>query len=220
MSVDHVKADVKRKRGYDASGRRERAEQARTALLDAALARFLAEGYAATTVNAIAHDAGVSAATIFKTFGGKPGLVRALVQRALEGAGPVPAEQRSDALQRDVSDPRALIDAWGRLTAEVSPRGSPILLLLKESAATDPAAVQLLAELDEQRLRRMGRNARTLADGGHLRPDVRWRDARDLLWLHTAPELYDLLVCQRGWSVRRYADYIGSSLKAALLDRP
>ena len=79
-------------------------------------------------------------ATIYKTYGGKPGLVRALCERALGGVGPVPAEQRSDALQAGETDPRKVIEGWGRLTTEVAPRIAPLLLLLRDAADGDPAA--------------------------------------------------------------------------------
>ena len=50
----------------------------RNRIVDAAEQRFLGDGYGLTTVAAIAGDAGVSADTIYKSFGGKPGLVRAI----------------------------------------------------------------------------------------------------------------------------------------------
>src|SRR4249920_267145 len=92
-------ASVNTRRPYDSTRRREKARRSHDALLDAALARFLQYGYLATTVESIAHDASTSTATIYKSYGGKPGLVRALCARALEGAGPTPAEQRSDTLK-------------------------------------------------------------------------------------------------------------------------
>ena len=122
------------------AGGAKRALRTRAAVLDAALVRFLREGYVVTTIESIALDASVSDATIYKTFGGKPGLVRALCERALAGEGSLPAEQRSDALQESEADPRAVIDGWGRLTAEVAPRIAPILLLLRDAANADRAA--------------------------------------------------------------------------------
>src|SRR3954469_25217719 len=113
---------VNARRAYDSSRRRERARVAHDALLDAALRRFTDHGSAATTIAAIASDVEVSAATIYKTYGGKPGLVRALCERALGGRGPVHAEQRSDTLRATAVDPREVIKGWGILTAEVAPR--------------------------------------------------------------------------------------------------
>src|SRR3954464_7749522 len=117
------------KRTYDATARQARARAQHDRALAIARQRFIEHGYAATSVESIANEAGVSPATIYKSYGGKAGLVRELSRRGLEGAGPVPAEQRSDAL-RSSADGRAVLEGWGRLTAEVSPRISPLLLLL------------------------------------------------------------------------------------------
>src|SRR5215208_4214095 len=89
----------KGQRPYDASGRRERARLQRERTLERARELFLGQGYAATTVESIADAAGVSVATVYKTYGGKAGLVRELCSQALAGTGPVPAETRSDALR-------------------------------------------------------------------------------------------------------------------------
>jgi AcrR family transcriptional regulator len=185
--------------------------------MDAALERFLTFGYASTTLDSIAGDAGVSVATIHKTFGGKPGLVRALAERALRGRGPVPAERRSDALQNADADPREVIRGWGKLTAEVSPRIAPILLVLSDAADADAAASALLEELDAERLRRMSHNARFLSRNRHLRAGLRHRDAADVLWFYTSPHVYDLLVRRRGWSIARYSRFVSESIAAALL---
>lgn len=208
---------VNTRRAYDGTRRLERARRTHQGLLDAALDRFLEHGYAATTVESIARDAGVSAATVFKSYGGKPGLVRALCDRALEGAGPLPAEQRSDALKQSASDPRSLIEGWGRLTVEVAPRVAPILLLLRDAAATDSLAAALHDELDRNRLRRMTVNARHLVRAGYLRPGVGLAETRDVLWLYSSPELYDLLVRRRRWSVVRYGRFVADAMIAALL---
>src|SRR4051794_33797829 len=124
--MDSRSPDVKPKRVYDASRRRELARRNQAKIVECAERRFLRDGYATTTVAAIAADADVSPDTIYKSFGGKPGLVRAIRSHALQGERPVPAEQRSDELHIDESDPGAIIRAWGALTAEIAPRVSPI----------------------------------------------------------------------------------------------
>ncbi|MEO7663675.1 MAG: helix-turn-helix domain-containing protein, partial [Candidatus Limnocylindrales bacterium] len=89
-------SEVKPRRRYDSSRRRAQAARTQQDVIEAARRLFLADGYGQTTVSAIAEAAGVSTETIYKAFGGKPGLVRALVSKSLEGSGAVPAEQRSD----------------------------------------------------------------------------------------------------------------------------
>lgn len=214
--MDRKGPEVKGRRTYDASGRQERALRQHLAALAAARALFLQRGYTATTVESIAHVAEVSAATIYKSYGGKAGLVRELCQRALAGAGPVPAEERSNALRSD-GDPRELIEGWGRLAAEVSPRLSPLLLLLRTAAQADAEAAALYDQLARTRQRRMADNARHLADAGHLRIGVTTQDARDILWLCTSPELYDLLIIQRQWTLAKFSRFVTDTMISALL---
>jgi AcrR family transcriptional regulator len=208
---------VKQKRSYDATRRREQARQTRQRIIDAAERRFLRDGYGPTTIAAIADDATVSADTVYKSFGGKPGLVRAIRARALKGEGPVPAEQRSDALQVREPDGRKIVEAWGALTLEVAPRVAPILLLIRAAAASDPEVAALLVEMDDDRLRRMTENARRLRSAGHLRPGVTVAGAADVLWTYSAPELYELLVLRRGWTPARFSRFIVDAMIDALL---
>jgi AcrR family transcriptional regulator len=215
--MDRRTTAVKTKRPYDASRRREGARRNRDALIDAAERRFLRDGYARTTIAALADDAGVSVDTIYKSFGGKPGLIRAIRARALEGEGAVPAETRSDALHARERDPRKIIEGWGALTAEVAPRAAPILLLVRSAAATDPEVATLLDEMDADRLRRMTDNARRLRDAGHLRPGISLAQAADVLWTYSAPELYELLVLRRGWRPKRYGRFVADAMVSALL---
>src|SRR3954452_3928841 len=204
-------------RPYDASRRRALAARRREAIVDVATRLFLENGYAATTISQVARAAGVSDETVFKAFGGKPGLVRAIWQRGLEGAGNVPAEQRSDVVRGSATTGEELLEAWGRLTGEVSPRVSPILLLVRAAAAVDSDAALILEAADRSRLDRMEVNARGFIERGFARTGASLEDVRDVLWTYSAPELYDLLVVRRGWAVARYAAFVTVALKAALL---
>jgi len=216
MTMEQKTVDVNSKRRYDSSGRRERARQTRDQITDIARDLFLADGYAATTISAIAAAAHVSVETIYKGFGGKPGLVRAIVERGLAGEGPVPAEQRSDRIRDTEPDPRKIFAAWGAFTAELSPRVGPILQLARD-AAGDPEVAAVLDQLSAARHERMTVNARGLAKAGHLRPGITPERAADVMWAMCSPELYDLLVAQRGWPPERYGQFIAQALTAALL---
>jgi len=210
-------APVKPKRRYHSPRRAEQARQTRAAVVEVARQLFLRDGFAATTIATIAAQAQVSVETIYKAFGGKPGLARAICATALTGEGPVPAETRSDEMQAQQPDPRKVIRGWGRLTAEVAPRIAPILLLIRSAAATDPEMAGLRAEMDASRLTRMTSNARNLAEAGHLRDDLTVEDAGEVLWTYSSPELYELLVLGRGWPTERYGTFIADAMIAALL---
>jgi AcrR family transcriptional regulator len=208
---------VKPRRRYDSRRRRQQALRTRQAVLEAAEGLFLADGYASTTIARIAEAAVVSVETIYKSFGGKPGLVRAIWEKGLKGVGPISAEDRSNEMQAREADPRTVLRHWGRLTSEVAPRAAPILLLARTAAATDPEMGMLLKDLDQARLTRMEQNARTLYERGDLREAVTLEQARDVLWLYSSPELYELLVLRRGWPLERYGRFVAEGMIAALL---
>lgn len=205
-------ADVKRQ--YDASARRARAERMRDALIETARDTLLGEGYAALTIPKLARACGVSAESVYKRFPGKTALVRAVVEQALRGIGPVAAEVRSDAV--DAHHLGRLLQAWGRLSAEVGPRVAPVLLLLEAAALHDPELAALGRELEETRRARMTENARRLADAGHLPPGLSVSRATDILLTYSSPQLYDLLVVRSGWDPGQYGDFISTGIAAHL----
>jgi AcrR family transcriptional regulator len=218
--MELIMATVKPKRRYDSSGRQAQARRNQEAILDAAQRQFLQGGYAATTIAAIAAEAGVSVETIYKAFGGKPGLVRAIYQRGLEGQQPVPAFQRADAIRERQTDPRTIMRHWGTLTSEVSAVVSPIERLVRAAAASDPDMATLLKAHHDLREARARHHARFLKRRGYLREGVSLAQATDILWTCTSDELYDLLVTQRGWSLPRFARFLADFMIAALLPRP
>lgn len=213
--MSHVKA----RRHYDSSSRREIARRNRQKVLEVAEARFLSDGYAPTTIASIAQDAGVSAELIYKVFGGKGGLVKAIYEVRLAGAGPVPAYQRSDQMREHETDPRTIMRQWGLLTAEVAATLTPIRLLLRAAATTDPDIAAILQEVEHERLRRMRHHAQFLAERGYLGPGVTLAEATDILWACSSTELYDLMVLQRQWPLERFAQFITDFMTTGLLRR-
>jgi AcrR family transcriptional regulator len=206
------------KRSYDASRRRDRAEQVRAAIIDAAHAMLLTEGYAGTTMPKIAKACGVSVEAVYKRFPGKPALVRAVVEMALRGVGPTAAETRSDAIAP--GDLRQLLRGWGTLAAEVAPRVAPLLLVLRAAAEQDVKLTGLAAELDDNRRARMKDNAQRLADAGHLPNELSVAQATDVLWTYSSPELYELLVQRSGWDLEAYGAFISQGIAAQLHPQP
>ncbi len=210
-------SDVKPRRRYDSRGRQAQAVRTRAAVLAAAERRFLEDGYARTTIAAIADEAQVSVETVYKAFGGKSGLVRAIYDRALTGHDAVPAYRRSDEMRDRESDPRVILRNWGDLTAEVASTLAPIRTIIRAAAGTDPDIATLLADSDAERLVRMRHHATFLADRGYLRDGVTVERATDVLWTCSSAELYDLLVLQRGWSLAEFSDLVADLMASALL---
>lgn len=216
--MERIIRTVKSRRRYDSSGRRAQARRNQEAALDAAQRLFLEQGYAATTIPAIAGEAGVSVETIYKAFGSKPELVRAIYERGLKGReSTTPAFQRSDEMRAQETDPRAIMREWGKLTSEVASQVTPIRLLIRAAAVTDPDMAALLKASDDERLKRMRHHARFLAERGYLRDGVTMAQATDILWSCSSAELYELLVLRRGWSLPRFARFVTEFMITALL---
>jgi len=209
--------DTAKPRRYDASRRREQARLNREAIVSAARQRFLDDGFTATTIATIAADAGATVDTIYKSFGGKAGLLRAMCEDALKGEGSIQAEQRSDAMQASEADPRRMLRGLGTLTTEVAPRIAPLLLLLSSAAEADSAMAQLRADFDAARLARMTQVVQILASKTQLRPGLSVEEAAEIVWVYSSPELYGLLVLTRGWRPERFGEFVGESLVDALL---
>jgi len=208
------------RRRYNSSGRRAQARRNQEAVLDTAQRQFLDSGYGATTVAAIAAEADVSVETIYKTFGGKSGLVRAIYDRALRGQEAVSAYERSDEMRARETDPRTIMRTWGELTTEVAARMTPIRLLIRAAAATDPDIATVLRDGDGERLQRMSHHAEFLAERGYLRDGLTTGKATDVLYACSSLEIYDVLVLQRGWGLPEFARFVADFMINTLLPHP
>ena len=210
---------VKPRRRYDSTNRQEQARRTRRSVLEAARRLFLERGYAATTMAAIAADAGVSVETVYKAFGSKPGLVKSVFDVSIVGDDePVPLMQRDRIRRiRAEPDPRVQLRMYGEHLTDTFPRSAPVQLLVRDAAASEPAAAEVWSEMVAERLTGMTYFATELHEHGHLRPDLSIDDARDILWTYNSVELFDLLVNQRSWSPERYGRWVAEALIAALL---
>jgi AcrR family transcriptional regulator len=210
---------VKILRTYDAPRRRELARQNRRALLDGAKRLFLERGFAATTMLEVATTAGVSVQNVYKVFGNKVGLAKAVFDVAVAGDDdPIPMVERASlAKVREEPDPRRKMILYGEHLAAVAPRHVPLQLVILEAATSDAEAEKLWEQLQDERLRGMSLFAKSLAGAGQLREGVSATEARDVLWTYNSAELYRLLVIDRRWSAKRYGRWVAAAVTAALL---
>ncbi|GAA2038471.1 TetR/AcrR family transcriptional regulator [Terrabacter terrae] len=203
------------RRRYDSTARRARAAARREAVVEVARTRFLARGFTATTVAEVAAEAEVSVESIYKWFGTKAGLLKAVWDRSLAGSGTTHAELRSDAGSRSATDARSILRNWARLAAEVGAVGDPVYRLIESAAYVDPEAASLYAGIEGERAARMEHNAAYLVDRGYLREDVTAAQARDVLMLYST--FYERLVTKAGWSPEEFSAFIERGLAAHLL---
>jgi AcrR family transcriptional regulator len=207
------------KRSSDARRGQARTRLARAAVVDAARTLFLERGYGATTIEAISALSDVPPATVYRLFSSKRGILKALLDVSIVGddeAVPLADRPHVRSLFGDL-DPKNQLAGFAGITAQVNARTAPIYRILVSAAASDPDAAALLDELTRQRQKGQTLIARSLARAGALRRELRERDAADVIHALMSPEVYKLLVLDRGWSAERYERWLTGILIDQLL---
>ena len=205
------------KRSYDASGRRAAAQRRRTAIVRAAHDLFERDGFRGTTITAVARRAGVAPETIYKAFGTKAALAKAVFDLIMEGDEDLPVAQQSGTRAiRAEPDVRRKIEMYVDGYVERVQRSASVQILIRDGRHVDESLEAVWRQLMDEALRGMGMLARHLAETGHLQVSV--KQARDILWNYISVDQYERLVLQRGWSIERFAAWLGLALKSSLLD--
>lgn len=208
-------------RGYDSPLRREQARQTRRRVLDAAYRLLVEQGYAATTMNAVAAAAGVSAQTVYTAFGSKAALVKQVYDVTLVGDDEdVPFAQRPEVRAAYAeTDPRRFLALYAGLGRMLLERLGPLLTVLL-GARGDPDLEAFVRTVDGERLVGTGFVVARLRELGALRPGLDPDRARDLIWTLNSAEVWSLLVRGRGWSLDEYEAYVARAMADAVLAAP
>ena len=196
-----------------------RTRRTRAAVVEAARALFLDRGYAATTIEAISDASDTSQPTIYRLFGSKLGILKALLDVSIGGDDQAVAmvdRPRVLAMLAD-ADPRRQLAGFAALLRTLMERAAPVHRILADAARSDEDAATLLTEIARQRQAGQQRVARSLARSKVLRPQLRERDAADIIHALASPEVYGLLVLDRGWSGERYEEWVREILADQLL---
>ncbi len=196
------------KRAYTSSKREAHARETRRSILDAAHELFVATGYAATTIQAIAQRAGVAVQTVYAVFGTKRELLRQLIESTIAGDDkPVPITERPEA-QAIAAEPdarrRAELDA--ALSRSITERVAPIVRVAEEAAASDPEMAAMMEAVKAARRHEMIASAKILAGPDGLRVDH--EEAAATLYVLYSPHVASMLMDDYGWSPERYENWL------------
>ena len=205
------------KRSYSSARREAQARQTRRSILDAAHELFVATGYAATTIQAIAERAGVAVQTVYAVFGNKRELLRQLIESTITGDDePLPVTQRAE-VRSVAAEPdarrRAELDA--ALSRSITERVAPILRVAVEAAASDPELAAIMDAVKAARRQEMIDSARILAGPDELRLDS--EEAAATLYVLYSPQVADMLMGDYGWSPERYEKWLARMILEAVI---
>lgn len=211
------------KRSYDATKRRQRAEEERRAterrVLAAAQRLFVAKGYTATTIDDIATEAGVAVQSVYKAGKSKADLLQRVVEVVVAGDDqPVMMTDRPGFTSiADEPDPARQVAMLAGLIASTQERSAPVQVALREAAALDARVAENLAD----ELERRHRTIRTVIG---MIPEDRLRlghdDATDTVWAIGSTEVFLLLRTRRGWEADQFQAWITRTLSRLLLADP
>jgi AcrR family transcriptional regulator len=210
---------VKEARRYDSPRRREQAAATRMEILQAAERLFERDGYAATSMSAIAAEAGVTRRTVYVAYESKSGILASLWHLRLRGdQADVPATERE--WYREVvadPDPERTLRLNARNSRAVKERAGTLMRVIRDGAAldTDIAALWSVIQSDFHDAQRA--IVASLQATGALRAELDVERATDLLWTLNHPDVWHLLVVQRGWTPEAYERWFGDAACAQLL---
>lgn len=207
-----MKKAVKR-RSYHSEKRQQQAGETRQAMIDAARRLFAEVGYQATTIDAIAEEAGVSSPTVYAVFGSKRGLMLAISDDM---------DVRADfaAVEREVAAARTAHDQLRLLVAgqvNFFSKNADFLQPLREAGRTDESLGLLWTEGHKRHHAAYVRMARQWAEMNALRPGLDQKEAADTMSALTWIDLYWYLTDHCGWSAEQHRDWLIRTLSTLLL---
>jgi AcrR family transcriptional regulator len=213
---------VKPRRSYHSPRRQQQAAATRQTILAAAQRLFERHGYPATTMEQVAAEAGVALRTVYVAFSTKSGLLRALWDLRLKGDQDQSAVAERpwyrEVLQEP--DPERQLRRNAGHACVVKQRIAGVLKVLRSAAPVDPDAAALWRLIQSD----FHDNQRAIVESLHarqaLRPDLDVARATDILWTLNHPDVWLLLVGERGWTPEQWEQWFADTACAQLLRRP
>jgi AcrR family transcriptional regulator len=206
-------------RRYDSPRRREQAAATRREILGAAQRLFERQGYAATTMAAIAAEAGVALKTVYVAFETKSGLLRALWHLRLRGdERDIPVGDRR--WYRDVieePDPRRQVELTAHNSRLVKERAASLMRVIRSAAPADPDIEALWRRIQSDFHDNQRAIVQSLHDKGALRRGLGVDRGADVLWTLNHPDVWHLLVGERGWTPEQFERWLAAAVREQLL---
>jgi TetR/AcrR family transcriptional regulator, regulator of autoinduction and epiphytic fitness len=190
-----------------------RTERTRRAIVEAAARLWLERGLHAAGLEEIAVAAGVTRRTIYLHFGGKLALLLAVVDQAERAAG-LP---QLGARLREAHTPEEILERLADIQVLYLPRIYESIRLVHAARREEPVADEVWNGRMRRRRATFRLPAARIQQKGRLDPGLTLDDAVMLMWVLTSPHMYEYLVVDGGWSLKRYRWHVIRLLRQALL---
>ena len=210
---------VKPRRSYHSPRRQQQAAATRQGILEAAQRLFELRGYPATTMEQVAAEAGVALKTVYVAFATKSGLLRALWDLRLKGDQDRAAVAERPWYREVVGepDPERQLRGNAANARVVKRRIGGVLKILRSAAPVDADAEALWRLIGRDFYDNQRAIVESLHAKGALRPGLDVAGATDILWTLNHPDVWLLLVGERGWAPERWERWFADTACAQLL---
>jgi AcrR family transcriptional regulator len=195
------------------SYRQQQALETKRRIAAAARRVFGSGGYAASSIEQVAREAGVAVRTVYAAFGGKKQILAAICDLWLAESG----VQALGARAMGEPDARRRLALVAHLNRRQWELGQDVVPMLEAAAASDAEVARMLSGWKEARAGALREGIGPLA--GELRAGLAWEDAAATVRALSAPEVYSELVKGEGWSPDRYEEWLARLLAEQVLGR-
>lgn len=176
----------------------------------------MVDGYVATTMEAIAREAGVARQTVYQAGTSKADLMHRVIDVAVGGDDDelLLQDRQGFAEIGAESDPVRQLELLAALMASIRARMGPVWVAFREAAVVDPKATELMAWSHERSRETFAAAIRLIREESL---SCAYSEAADTAWAIGSLDVYLLLTGPCGWSHRKYADWLQRSFVAQLV---
>jgi AcrR family transcriptional regulator len=199
--------------------RARKAQATRERILDTAEALFVRDGYAATTIAAIADQADVAVQTVYAVFGTKRAILSELLAVRVtgdDGGSGLTDRDEWRAMEAE-TDPGRQLKLLAAIASRIGERMGALYSVLAGASGSDPEVAEMHRRQQQRRHDDQRRVARSLARKDALRTGLSEARATDIMWAVANPATHHSLVAERRWSPSEYERWLADVLTCSLL---
>lgn len=198
--------------------RQQQAQATRDEICRVAERLFLESGYVATTIDAIAREAGVAVQTIYNSVGNKAAILNAILERVVtDSNGTVTVSQFMSERVAAAEDLPAAVRVMADWMVEFNGRAGAVFAVLRQAAAVDPEVDALQRLRSRRRLQNYGHAAAQIRGRGAIPAGTTDAETAASIWALGHPDVYTALVVDAGWTVEAYRRWVSGALREVLI---
>ncbi|KAB8040814.1 TetR family transcriptional regulator [Silvanigrella paludirubra] len=197
-----------KKRAYNTESRKIQAIETKTRVLASAKNLFITKGFDNVTMDEIAKIAGVSTPSVYSFFKSKQGVIRSIMDEALE-------KEKFEELVQKVTQIKTLkgrLEISAKISRRLYDAEKDQINSFRNTSVLGPEFKAIEKEREERRYQRQEKTLKEVANEESLAEGINLKKAREILWAFTGRDIYRLLVIDKEWTSDEYEKWLAHSL--------